>query len=492
VEENWMAHGRRGRPGYIDVAAWENGTDDYRNELGDSNTLTAWDPHWCGHMVVRNVNNIFGFAYTYAHYDRGLIIYDGFDIDMMGTVGYDTLVARELAQGFDPDNLPCAARIGDFVVTTDTRLMERPLLPGRSYDYPLTLLSNQGYKGTVGLSVTASPGLDGMQASFAPASVGLDGLAETKFSLTLPANAPSTPQALQVKGLDAAGKSNTLCLQLIAPQTGELSIVSTLERPPKTRKNLEIILDASGSMKTALGKKTRWSTAHDVLSQVLATLPSDFNVGLRIYGHRESSRSPKTCTDSELVVPIQKLDQKALLSAAEAVKPRGETPLVYSVLQSPADLKEVGGGTVIVITDGEESCHGDPVKAAAQLKASGLDITLNIVGFTLTGQAVQKQLGSFAQATGGRFYAADSGPALARALQMAAVERFPYTVTDAAGKEVAAGEAGAGAEELPPGEYTVVVNAGGTSLKAEHVRVALAQQTTLHIAQKNDQFVLEQ
>jgi hypothetical protein len=146
---------------------------------------------------------------------------------------------------------------------------------------------------------------------------------------------------------------------------------------------------------------------------------------------------------------------------------------------------------VIVITDGEESCHGDPVKAAAELKASGLDIVLNIVGFT-TGQAVRKQLGGFAQATGGRFYGADNGPTLARALEMAVVERFPYSVLDATGKEVAAGEAGAGAEELPPGEYTVVVTAGETSVKAEHVGVALAQETTVRIALKNDQFVLEQ
>jgi len=488
VEQNWMAHGRTGRPGFIDVGAWESSDGDYHNELGDSNTLTEWDPHWCGHMVVRNSNNIFGFVLTYAHYGRGLIIYGGFDIDQQGSTGYDLVTARELAQGFDPDNLPCAAHVGDFVVTTDARLMERPMVSGRNYEYPLTLLSNQGYKGTVGLSVTANPGLNGMQASFAPASVNLNGLAEGKFMLTLPANVK--PQALEVKGLDAAGKSNTLCLQLVPPTTGELAVVSTLAQPTATRKNLEIILDASGSMKTALGKKTRWSTAHDVLRQVLATLPADFNVGLRVYGHREGSRSPKTCTDSELVVPIQPLDQRAILSAAEAVKPRGETPLVYSVLQTPADLKEVGGGTVIVITDGEESCHGDPVKAVAQLKASGLDTTLNIVGFT-TGQAAQKQLGGFAQATGGRFYAADNGPALARALQMAAVERFPYSVLDAAGKEVAAGEAGPGAEELPAGEYTVVVNAGGISLKAEHVRVELAQQTTLRITQKNDQFILE-
>ncbi|MGD0009801.1 MAG: discoidin domain-containing protein [Terriglobia bacterium] len=491
TEENWMAHARKGRPGFIDTEAWENSTDDYRNELGDSNTLTEWDPHWCGHMVVRNVNNVFGFVFTYAHYGRGLIIYSGFDIDMIGSLGYDLMVARELAQGFDPDNLPCSARIGDFVVTTNTGLMQRPFVPGRSYDYPLTLLSNQGYKGTIGLSVKANPGLEGMQANFAPASVALDGLAESKFRLTVPANAPSTPQALEVKGIDAGGKTNSLCLQLVQPQTGELSVVSTLGRPPKASKNLEIILDASGSMKLPLGKKTRWTTAHDMLQQMLATLPSDFNVGLRIYGHRESSRSPKTCTDSELVLPIQKLDPQAILHAAEAVHPRGETPLVYSVLQSTTDLKDVGGGTVIVITDGEESCHGDPVKAAATLKASGLDIVLNIVGFT-TGQSVQKQLGGFAQATGGRFYAADSGPALARALQMAAVERFPYTVLDAAGKEVTSGEAGDAAVELPAGEYTVVVTAGETNLKAEHVRVALAQQTVVRIAQKNGQFVLQQ
>ena len=112
------------------------------------------------------------------------------------------------------------------------------------------------------------------------------------------------------------------------------------------------------------------------------------------------------------------------------------------------------------------------------------------MGFT-TGDAVKQQLGGFAQATGGRFYSAENGETLARALQMAAVDRFPYTVQDASGKEVMTSEAGAPPDDLPPGEYTVVVDAGGIKLKAEHVRVALSQQTTLHIAQKNDQFVLE-
>jgi hypothetical protein len=144
-----------------------------------------------------------------------------------------------------------------------------------------------------------------------------------------------------------------------------------------------------------------------------------------------------------------------------------------SFLQAPADLKAAGGGTVIVITDGEESCKGDMVKAAAELKASGQDITLNIVGFTLTGQKAQAPLAAFVQSTGGRFYAASTGEALARALLIAAIEKFPY-------------------EELAPGAYKVVVQAGDESLVAEHVQVVLGKQTTVRIVARNDRLVLQQ
>jgi hypothetical protein len=382
--------------------------------------------------------------------------------------------------------------LGNFVVTTETRLIERPMIGGRTYSYPLRILSNQGYTGTVNLSLTPSPAVEGLQQRLQPASVQLAGIAQSTLTLTLPAALKQAVAAVEVKGVDSAGKTNSLCLQLVPPRTGELAVTSALERPQKTRKNLEIILDASGSMKTALGKKSRWDTALATLREVLGKLPDDFNVGLRIYGHREASRSPKTCTDSELVVLIEKLDRDAIMNAAKAVKPKGETPLVYSVLQAPADLKAVGGGTVILITDGEESCGGDALKAAAQLKASGLDVTLNIVGFALNNPKVQKQLGGFAEATGGRFYAAQSGQALAEALLIAAIESFPYTIYDAAGKEVAAGDAGGPPEELPPGEYKGVVKAGAQELVAPRVKITLGQATTLRIVVRNGVLVLEQ
>jgi hypothetical protein len=492
IESNAMLTSRPGRPGFLDVAAWSEGLPPFRNELGDANTLVEWNANWCGQLAVRNVNAVFGFVAVYAHYGRGLIIYDGFDNDQGGESGYDTILVRELAQGFDPDNLPCAARLGDFVVTTDARLVDRAAVPGRTYSYPLTLLSNAGYKGTVNLNAASSPGLPGLQARFEPSSVALSGEGASALTLTLPANAKPAPLAVEVKGTDAAGKVNTLCLQLGPPKGGELSIVSALTPPTKTRKNIEIILDASGSMKTAMGKKTRWDVALDTLQLVLAKLPDDFNVGLRMYGHREASTSPKTCTDSELLAPIEPLDRDGLLGKAKAFKPKGETPLVYSALQAPADLKALGGGTVILITDGEESCKGDPVKAAAELKASGLDLRLNIVGFAVTNPRTQKDLAGFSQATGGMFYAAQSGGALAEALMIAAIEKFPYTVYDAAGTAVASGEAGGGADELPPGDYKVVVKAGARDIVAPRVTIGLGQAVTLEITMKNGQLVIEQ
>ncbi len=492
IESNAMLTSRPGRPGFLDVTAWSQSVPPFRNELGDANTLHQWDTNWCGQLALRNVNGVFGFSMVYGRYGRGLIIYEGFDNDQGGEAGYDMVLVRELSQPFDPDGLPCAARLGDFVVTTDARLVDRAAVPGRTYSYPLTLLSNAGYKGTVSLSAASAPGLPGLQARFEPPSVALSGEGASALTLTLPAGAKPAPLAVEVKGTDAAGTVNTLCLQLGPPKGGELSIVSALTPPTKTRKNIEIILDASGSMKTAMGKKSRWDVALETLRLVLAKLPDDFNVGLRMYGHREASTSPKTCTDTELLAPIELLNRDGLLEKAKAFKPKGETPLVYSALQAPADLKAVGGGTVILITDGEESCKGDPVKAAAELKASGLDLRLNIVGFAVTNPKTQKDLTGFAQATGGMFYAAQSGGALAEALMIAAIEKFPYTVYDVAGKVVSSGEVDGSTEELPPGDYKVVVKAGARDIVAPRVTIGLGQAVALKITMKNGQLVIEQ
>jgi hypothetical protein len=272
---------------------------------------------------------------------------------------------------------------------------------------------------------------------------------------------------------------------------GSLRVATDFPHPARATKNLEIILDLSGSMKLPLGKSTRIATARRVLRDVVAKIPDDFNVGLRVYGHRYGSRQKETCTDSELIVPIQKLDRKRLLSVVDSTQPRGETPLVYSVLQTAADLKGLGGGSVILITDGEESCHGDPAAAARELKASGVDVSLQILGFTLTGQQVEQQLTQFAQAAGGRYYHAQDGETLGRALLMAAVDKMPFTVFDATGHQVAKGDTDSAGIELSPGDYKVVVRAADQELVAEHVAVPARGDAVLKIVVKNDRFELQ-
>jgi hypothetical protein len=127
--------------------------------------------------------------------------------------------------------------------------------------------------------------------------------------------------------------------------TGALQVVKQGDKA--AARNLEIVLDVSGSMNTRLGDGTRWSTALEVLQDVLTTLPDDLNVGLRVYGHRYSSKSAQTCQDTELLVPIATLDREGIVKATSALKPRGETPLVRSVLKTVDDLKKAGGGSVI-------------------------------------------------------------------------------------------------------------------------------------------------
>ena len=243
-------------------------------------------------------------------------------------------------------------------------------------------------------------------------------------------------------------------------------------------------------MNSALGTSTRWKTALDTLKQVLDALPDDFNVGLRVYGHRYPPSSKQSCSDSQLVVPIARLDRAKILSTASALHPRGETPLVSSVLQTVDDLKASGAGSVILITDGEESCHGDTRQAAARLKASGVDVTLNIVGFTLTGKTVAAQLGSLAASTGGRYYSARNGDDLARALTLASIQQIPYEIIDASGRTVAGHQTSDLGQELPPGEYEVRIHIMGQDLETK-ATIQANQTTALMLGIQGGKFVVE-
>ena len=459
VENSFLVSKNASDPAFMDEESWrleKNGN--FKNDFGDSNMVTRYDAHWCGAVAGANAIHASGFVLAYARHGRGVVLYDGMDLDQRRSVAYRQYVLRQLLLPFDPDPLPCSVPLAPFVVTTDASLVARALAPGQTYTYPITVRSNQGaYQGPVRLSL-ASPTLAGLVARFDPETVALGAEATSTLTVTLPAAVPESWR-MAVRG-DASAARAALCLAANLRRTGRLTVANNVASPSASQKNLLIVLDLSGSMNLPLGKSTRIATARQVLRDVLKRIPDDFNVGLRLYGHRYGSRQKETCTDSELVVPVRRLDRDLISKAIDRLRPRGETPLVYSVLQAAADLKAAAGGSVVLITDGEESCGGDFAAATSVLKQSGLDLRLSIVGFTLTDQKARQPLAAIAGATGGSYYTAEDGAALTRALGAATISRFPFSVVSASGATVAHGEAGDKGQELPPGEYKVVARAG--------------------------------
>jgi len=269
------------------------------------------------------------------------------------------------------------------------------------------------------------------------------------------------------------------------------------ELPP----NLELILDCSGSMDTDLGRSTRIATAKEVLHSLIARLPDGLRVGLRLYGHRYSSFSSKSNTDTELVVPIGPIDRAALTRVIDGAKAHGETPLVLSALQAGEDLKKLGGGTIVLVTDGEESCGGRPREAGPKLAALGVPVRLDIIGFTLTGNRIAADMQAFAGATGGRYYSAADGLQLAKALtaataagprppppppppvaapRLAPPEDLPYEIFNSAGEKAGAGSTlNPAAPALEPGTYRVVLHDGAKAVTRAGVKVDSDQTVEL-------------
>jgi hypothetical protein len=467
---------------FFDETSWrlkQNGNG--LNEFGDSNTIVQYDDHWCGALFGTNAVGGSGFVMAYAHYGRGVIIYDGIDRDQNANVAYHQYQARQLMLPFRPDPLPCTLRIAPFAITTDVSLVRRDVRAGQTVTYPLSIIgAKPDFAGTIALSVVPPQGV-GISGHVDPVSVSLGKTAPSTLTITAPSAIPK-PIAFAVQGT-SGGVTGTLCLTIEGLVRGHLAV--TADPPPAApapvRKNLLVILDLSGSMNLALGKSTRIATARQVLKELLAHVSDDTNVGLRVYGDRYGSKDKQTCTDSHLAAPVRKLDRRSLTTLIDAARPRGETPLVYSVLQAIGDLKSAGGGSIALITDGEESCGGNFAAAQAALKQSGLAFRLNIVGFTLKGVQAQKSLRDLAGSTGGAYYAASDGAALKRALNTT-IDTFPFTVTDASGKSVAQGEAGDSGMDLPAGEYTVAVDAGAQHLTLPHVTVVAGQNVGVHVA----------
>ncbi|MBC8163046.1 MAG: VWA domain-containing protein, partial [Roseiflexaceae bacterium] len=144
-------------------------------------------------------------------------------------------------------------------------------------------------------------------------------------------------------------------------------------------------------------------------------------VGFRVFGHRgDNSQAGKTvsCQSTELLVPMQAVDKAALQQQAGAWQPTGWTPISLALQRAGEDL--VGGegvkNNIIMVTDGEETCAGDPCAVAAALRESDAEVRIDVVGFGTTPEQ-DTLLRCIADNSGGSYTSAANGEALATTLQ---------------------------------------------------------------------------
>ncbi|MBX3566412.1 MAG: VWA domain-containing protein [Rhizobiaceae bacterium] len=193
---------------------------------------------------------------------------------------------------------------------------------------------------------------------------------------------------------------------------GFLALSCLAAVPASAAERTLIILDGSGSMWGQIGGKPKLEIAREALRTVLADLPADREVGFMAYGHREKGK----CDDIELIVPPAAGTAEAIGKAADAMKFVGKTPLTAAVRQAADDMKYTEDkATVVLITDGLETCEADPCALAGELEQKGVDFTAHVVGFGLTAEE-GKQVACLADKTGGRYIQADDAAQLKEAL----------------------------------------------------------------------------
>jgi Ca-activated chloride channel homolog len=175
--------------------------------------------------------------------------------------------------------------------------------------------------------------------------------------------------------------------------------------------NVAILLDASGSMAAKVSGTDKMTAAKEALKKFAEGLPEDANVMLRVYGHKGSNADKDkqlSCGSTEVMYPLGTYEAGAFQESLSKFKPTGWTPLAASIAAAEKDLQgKEGNNVVYIVSDGIETCDGNPVEAAKKLHESNIKAEVNIIGFDVDNKG-QKQLKAVAEAGGGEFQSVSS------------------------------------------------------------------------------------
>jgi hypothetical protein len=165
-----------------------------------------------------------------------------------------------------------------------------------------------------------------------------------------------------------------------------------------------------------------------------------------------SGRDVDSC-QTDLDVPLRPFDVASVAATINALEAKkdAKAPLSASLSEVAHDLASVRGERlVVVLTDGTETCGGDPAAAIAALRNSG--VRVNVVGFAIDDDERAGTFRYWADLGNGSYFDARDAAGLSKALAQSL--RSGFEVVNGNGQVVANGITGNTLNVLP-GTYTV-------------------------------------
>ncbi|HEY7618521.1 MAG TPA: VWA domain-containing protein [Solirubrobacteraceae bacterium] len=214
-----------------------------------------------------------------------------------------------------------------------------------------------------------------------------------------------------------------------------------------------LAFDASGSMAADDGAGTpKIKAAQDAAVSLLGSLPPSTQVGLRVFGGTKPSRPiGPACRDSSLVLPIGPLTRTQAEAQIRSFKAKGRTPIAYALERAAEDLGTTGSRTIILVSDGKDTCQPpSPCEVAKRIARNGVEMRIQAIGFNVDPSS-KRELQCIANAGGGVYADADNADALRQQLQALSTRALRQYVPR--GKPVRGGPNARNATALVPGRY---------------------------------------
>ena len=187
-----------------------------------------------------------------------------------------------------------------------------------------------------------------------------------------------------------------------------------LSEDQNTYKNIAIHLDSSGSMAAYVPGGIKMDLAKDAIKTYASGLREGSMISLRVYGHMGTSSNQDkelSCGSTEVMYAVNSYQDEGFSTALTQFKPSGWTPLAATIKSAYDDLKvkssDKSENILFIVSDGIETCGGNPVEEARSLANSDLNVKVNIIGFNVDDEG-QKQLKETAAAGNGTYYTVNS------------------------------------------------------------------------------------